>query len=78
MNGDGEVRGVGCACDGERALLSAPAVARMLDVSARQVWRLLAGGRIPRPVKIGRSVRWRSAELREWIADGCPKIQESA
>ena len=69
---------VKCAGEGERALLSAPAVARMLDLSARQVWRLLAGGRIPRPVRIGRSVRWRPADLAQWIADGCPKISESA
>ncbi len=31
-----------------------------------------AGGRIPRPVRVGRSTLWRVEELHAWIAAGCP------
>lgn len=35
-----------------------------------------AAGRIPRPVRIGRSTMWRAAELAEWTAAGCPERSE--
>jgi excisionase family DNA binding protein len=57
-------------------LVRADEVARMMGVSERTLWRLLSAGKIPQPVRIGRSTRWRLAEIREWIAGGCP--QESA
>ena len=38
-----------------------------------RTWRSWdAGGRVPRAVRIGRSVHWRAAELRAWTAAGCP------
>jgi excisionase family DNA binding protein len=53
-------------------LLTVNQVAEVLAVSIRQVWRLNATGRLPAPVRLGRSVRWRSAELEDWISAGCP------
>ena len=59
--------------EGENAvLLPAERVAEMLQVSTRTLWRLLNGGKLIGPVRLGRSVRWRKDELLRWIADGCP------
>jgi excisionase family DNA binding protein len=58
--------------DQEPVLLPASKVARMLQVSTRTLWRLLAAGKMINPIKLGRSVRWRKDELMKWIAAGCP------
>jgi excisionase family DNA binding protein len=58
------------------ALLDVQAVAKLLDCSPRHVYRLSDAGRMPRPVKLGQLVRWRRAELHEWIAEGCPSCSE--
>ena len=55
-------------------LLSADRVAAALDISVRSLWRLRAAGQLPKPVKIGGSVRWRCEEITQWIADGCPAL----
>jgi len=52
-------------------------VARKLGVSRRQVWKLLAAGLMPEPVRMGGSVRWREADIDRWISKGCP-TQETA
>jgi len=31
-----------------------------------------AAGKVPMPVRIGRSTFWRPSELHAWIAAGCP------
>jgi excisionase family DNA binding protein len=55
-------------------LLSVESVAQMLSVSVRHVWRLADGGKMPRPIKLGASVRWDRQSLEKWIATGCPPI----
>lgn len=46
-------------------------------MSVSHVERLSASGRLgPRPVKLGRLVRWRAAELRAWAEAGCPPRHE--
>ncbi|MGF1635239.1 MAG: helix-turn-helix transcriptional regulator [Phycisphaerae bacterium] len=36
-------------------------------------WRKLdASGRCPSPIKLGRTLLWRRADLDRWITDGCP------
>ncbi|MFN7878064.1 MAG: helix-turn-helix transcriptional regulator [Pirellula sp.] len=54
-------------------LLDVEQVAGMLGVSSRQVYRLADGGRMPRPLKIGGSVRWDRQAVEKWIAAGCPQ-----
>lgn len=54
-------------------LLKDSDVAARLNVSRRQVWKLLAGGKLPQPVRVGGSVRWREDDLRAWIDAGCPQ-----
>ena len=56
----------------EGLLLKAPAAAVLCSVSLR-TWRAWdAAGRIPLPVRVGRSTFWRADELRAWVAAGCP------
>lgn len=56
-------------------LLDVRAVAGLLNVSSRTVYRLADAGRMPRPVKLGQLVRWRRAELAEWLNAGCPTVR---
>lgn len=55
-------------------LLDAQASANLCAVSKRTWWAWHSGGYCPLPVRIGggRVVRWRSDELRDWCAAGCP------
>lgn len=56
----------------EAALLDAHAAAAMCGI-ARTLWLALHNsGRIPLPVRLGRRVLWRKAELSAWIEAGCP------
>ncbi|HEX6986067.1 MAG TPA: helix-turn-helix domain-containing protein [Planctomycetaceae bacterium] len=48
------------------------AVAGLLSVSERHVWRLRDGGLMPAPLKLGSAVRWRRTDLDAWLAAGCP------
>lgn len=53
-------------------LLEAREAARLCGRSLR-TWRTWdAGGLVPSPVRIGRSVLWRRGELEAWVAAGCP------
>ena len=52
--------------------LNAEEVAKLLSVSLRHIHALNASGRLPRPIRLGRSVRWRADELRDWLNAGCP------
>ena len=53
-------------------LLTAKAVGEMLSLSKRQVFRLNSSGKIPAPVRISGSVRWRESDVNRWIELGCP------
>ena len=53
------------------ALLDVRAVAAMCGCSSRHIYRLSDAGKMPRPLRIGRLIRWRRAALETWIADGC-------
>jgi predicted DNA-binding transcriptional regulator AlpA len=55
--------------------ISARDLAGMLDVSLRQVWRLNSAGKLPRPIRLGGSVRWGRQEIMDWFAAGCPDRQ---
>jgi prophage regulatory protein len=55
-------------------LLDVRAVAGLLGVSGRHVYRLADSGRMPRPMKLGGAVRWDRDEIRRWIDEGCPAV----
>jgi prophage regulatory protein len=52
-------------------LLGVREVANRLGVSTRQVWKLASSGRLPAPVRLGRSVRWRESDVSRFIECGC-------
>ena len=56
----------------EAVLLTPEELAEMLKVSTRTLWRLLAAGKIPEPVRFGGSTRWRLMDVQDWITGGCP------
>ncbi len=56
----------------EPLLVDVKTLARMLSTSVRSVWRMNSGGKVPLSVRVGRSVRWNVATIREWIELGCP------
>ncbi|MCI0331943.1 MAG: helix-turn-helix domain-containing protein [Planctomycetes bacterium] len=64
------------AANQEPLLLSASDVANLLSVSTRTLWRLLSSGRLPQPVAVGGSKRWRREEIVAWVAAGCPPRAE--
>jgi predicted DNA-binding transcriptional regulator AlpA len=53
-------------------MMDARAVAEMLGVSVRHIWRLSELGKTPLPVRLGSCVRWPRASIEAWIAAGCP------
>jgi len=53
-------------------LITALEFSRLLQVSTRTLWRLRSAGKLPEPVRLGGLVRWRLAEVKKWIAEGCP------
>jgi prophage regulatory protein len=56
----------------EALAVCARELAEMLNVSLRQVWRLNSAGRLPKPIRLGGSVRWNREEVRTWFETGCP------
>lgn len=60
--------------DGVLPLLSAQTLAKRLRVSVRTLWRLRSAGKLPRPLRIGHSIRWRADEIDAWIRAGCPPV----
>ena len=52
-------------------LLTAGGVAKCLKISIRQARKLNAEGLMPKCIRVGRSVRWRRAEIVAWVAGGC-------
>jgi excisionase family DNA binding protein len=55
--------------------VSARELAEMLDVSLRQIWRLNSAGKLPKPIRLGGSVRWNRQEIMGWFEAGCPNRQ---
>ncbi len=53
-------------------------VARVLRISTRSVWRLVTSSKLVEPIRIGGSIRWRRADLQDWIARGCPPIPSTS
>ena len=55
--------------------ISAKVLAQLLGVSLRQVWRLNATAKLPKPIRLGGSVRWLKREIEEFVEAGCPDRQ---
>lgn len=62
--------------DSSPLLITAREAAALCGRSLR-CWRTWdSAGRIPRPVRIGRSTLWRAEELRRWVEAGCLRRAE--
>ena len=57
---------------GATRLLTAKDVAGILSVSLRHLWRLDAEHRLPKPVRMGKCVRWLADDIEQWLRIGCP------
>lgn len=57
-------------------LLDAREAATLLGISRSKFLDLDKQGLLPRPIYLGRSVRWSRADLDAWIAAGAPKREE--
>lgn len=55
-------------------LLDLHELAALLACSRRHIRRLHDSKRIPQPIRIGRLLRWRRAEIEKWISDGCRPV----
>ena len=53
-------------------LVNAKEFGQQLRLSKRQVFRLNVSGKLPKPLKIGRAVRWDVRIIEDWISLGCP------
>lgn len=69
--GDAAERGGSAKETVPNRLLDVRAVANLLACGERSVWKAVAAERFPRPVRMGRSVRWRARDLDRFIAAGC-------
>jgi excisionase family DNA binding protein len=57
-------------------LLTVEQLAALLEISVRSVWRLVSARRMPLPIRLGKSVRWRRLEIETWITAGCPTNED--
>ena len=53
-------------------LIHAKTFANLLSISSRTLSRLIDLKAVPQPVHLGRLIRWRLAEVLEWIEADCP------
>ncbi|QJW92574.1 helix-turn-helix transcriptional regulator [Frigoriglobus tundricola] len=58
---------------GEGLLIDIGQLAGLLRRSVGALERDQAAGRLPAPVYVGGSRRWRRAEIVAWVAAGCPR-----
>ena len=56
----------------EIQLLTAKELGVRLSLSKRQIFRLNACGKLPKPLRIGGSVRWAESTIAKWLSAGAP------
>ena len=52
--------------------VDAAGFAKLINVSLRHLNALNSSGRVPRPIRFGRSVRWSISEIEAWLDAGAP------
>jgi len=57
-------------------LLTTREAAKLMKVSDRTLWGWANEGKMPKPIRIGQSVRYCYEELRAWTNAGCPPQSE--
>lgn len=56
--------------------VGAAQLGKLLGLGLRTVRSMDAAGRLPRPIRLGSSVRWRFAEIEAWVVAGAPNRDE--
>lgn len=56
----------------DQLVLTAEEVAELLCISRAHVFRLQNSGRLPKPIRLGRAVRWPRRTLEAWLEAGAP------
>ncbi len=54
----------------ESLTLDVTEVSQLLGISKRTVYRLLDGGEIPKPIKLGNATRWRRSDIVLFVEAG--------
>ena len=58
-------------------LMSIGQVLAMVDVSKSTLYKMIAAGHFPRPIRVGlRGARWWYSEVAEWLKS-CPRATEA-
>jgi predicted DNA-binding transcriptional regulator AlpA len=58
----------------DRMLVGANNLAWCMDCDAATIHRWAKSGQMPKPLRVGNSVRWDVHEIRQWIDSGCPAV----
>mgnify|MGYP003348576203 FL=1 len=53
-------------------LLTVYDLSGVLKISPRSIWRLVRAGRLPAPIHLGASTRWKVAEIAAWLSQDRP------
>ena len=60
----------------DRLLLSSEELSSVLSISRATLWRLLAAGKLPLPLRPSPGiVRWKADEIRHWVESGMPDLK---
>ncbi|MDP1560262.1 MAG: helix-turn-helix domain-containing protein [Pirellulaceae bacterium] len=59
-----------------KRLLTVPDVGQICGIAPETVRRMTDRGAMPKPVRLGRAVRYRLDDIEAWIADGCPDLSK--
>lgn len=57
---------------GRPLMTDAQGVAKLLGVDVTSIFQRLQAGHLPAPLVFDGDERWRIAEIRAWVKDGCP------
>jgi len=57
-------------------VVSAQELASLLRLGLRTLRTMDASGRLPKPIRIGHSVRWSLEEIKDWLAADGPRRTE--
>jgi excisionase family DNA binding protein len=59
------------------ATYTARDLAALLRISVRQVWRMADAGKLPKPARFGRAVRWARSVVDKWLESGAAPCGKS-
>ncbi len=61
----------------EPRLLTIEDLSVILKLSKRTLWRMRSACQLPKPIRLGNSVRWRVSDIEAWLNQRCPSQQSA-